>query len=130
MSLVLPPHAARDPLNPTSTPEKKANADVTLMIAMPDRSLSCPPDDGDLPFLHLPPSACPRDADDFEEGGYAFPSLQLGTTNLRVGADWADLDALKPPRPPKPPRQPRQRRPQERTPVDRFARSLFRNRAG
>lgn len=111
-------------------PEQDPNADVTLLIAMPDRALSCPPDDGELPLLRLPPSACPRDADDFEEGGYAFPSLQLGTTNLRVEADWVELDALKPPKPPKPPRQPRQRRQQERTRVDGFTRSLFRGRVG
>lgn len=129
VSIILPPHTSHDPLDPSAVPDQDPNADVTLLIAMPDRSLSCPPDDGDLPLLHLPSSACPRDADDFEAGGYAFPALQLGTANLNVNADWAELDALKPPKPPKAPRQPRQRRAPER-PVDRLARSLFRPRVG
>lgn len=130
VSIILPPHASHDPLDPSAVPDRDPNADITLLIAMPDRALSCPPDDGDLPLLQLPASACPRDADDFEAGGYAFPTLQLGTANVNVNADWAELDALKSPKPPKAPRQPRQRRTQELTPVDRLARSLFRPRVG
>lgn len=129
VAINLPPHPAQDPEDPNSVPPPHPNADITLLIAMPAPSLSCPPDDGLLPLLHLPPHLCPRDADDFEDGGYSFPSVQLGSTNLLVDADWAELDALKPPKPPKPLRAPRPRRRHEPSPIEGFTRSLFRNRA-
>jgi hypothetical protein len=129
VAINLPPHPPQNPEDPNSVPPPPPNADITLLIAMPAPSLSCPPDDGLLPLLHLPPHLCPRDADDFEDGGYSFPSVQLGSTNLLVDADWAELDALKPPKPPKPPRAPRPRRRYEPSPIEGFTRSLFRNRA-
>ncbi|CAK9784108.1 hypothetical protein CC85DRAFT_281876 [Cutaneotrichosporon oleaginosum] len=129
VAINLPPHPPHNPEDPNSVPPPHPNADITLLIAMPSQSLSCPPDDGQLPLLHLPPSLCPRDADDFEDGGYSFPSVQLGSTNVRVEADWADLDALKPPKPPKPPRTHRPRRRYEPSPIEGFTRGLFRNRA-
>ncbi|GMK57397.1 hypothetical protein CspeluHIS016_0402310 [Cutaneotrichosporon spelunceum] len=128
IAINLPPHPEHDPEDPTSVPPPDPNADITLLIAMPDPSLSCPRDDGKLPLLHLPPSCCPRDAVDFEDGGYVFPNVQLGSTNLLVESDWADLDALKPPKPPKPPRVQRTRRRYEASPLEGFTRSFLRNR--
>ncbi|BEJ17126.1 hypothetical protein CspHIS471_0605270 [Cutaneotrichosporon sp. HIS471] len=128
VAINLPPHPIHDPEDPNSVQPPDPNADITLLIAMPDPSLSCPPDDGNLPLLHLAPSHCPRDELDFEDGGYAFPNVQLGSTNLLVESDWAELDALKPPKPPKQPRVPRQRR-YEASPLEGFTRSFLRTRA-